>query len=54
MKVTCPQCDETQEARREELLGNYVRCRRCGFLFLWLKHLQRSGLLKTGLVVLPL
>lgn len=40
MKIVCPSCTEEQEIMPDDLLGRYVRCRKCHVIFLWGKSVD--------------
>ena len=35
MKIVCPSCAKIQEIIPDDLIGRYVKCKKCHYIFLW-------------------
>ena len=42
MNVVCPRCGEIIDAKREEMMGRYIACRECCYVFFWYTNLKEQ------------
>ena len=43
MKIVCPSCNKVQEVVPDDLIGRYVRCEKCHYIFLWKKFVVNQN-----------
>ena len=48
MKIICPKCEKIQEIKKDELMGWYVVCRKCRFVFSWKNNLPGNTCAKPN------
>jgi len=42
MEIICPNCAKVQERIPDDLLGRYIICQECHFIFLWKSFVTRQ------------
>ena len=42
MNVVCPRCGEIIDAKREEMMGRYIACGECCYVFFWYTNLREQ------------